>query len=175
VWGSLRERSDKPSTGQAGLKGDTLRKVAEPDRIVRHEVRARSHCRAALTASMEKGVEARQVFDLPGRLIEVTEHQASIYCCAACRWMTKAAFPEGVASAVQYGPRVRAAAIYLSIQQLIPEDRVAQTMRDLFGAERFCPDSLCGWVEKNAQAFKTVYAQPSWRRPCRIAARLEAQ
>jgi hypothetical protein len=29
-------------------------------------------------------------------------------------------------SATQYGERIKAAAIYLNVQQLIPEDRVAQ-------------------------------------------------
>ena len=33
---------------------------------------------------MQTRVERGQVFDLPERLIEVTEHQASVYCCAAC-------------------------------------------------------------------------------------------
>ena len=33
---SLREPSDKPPGGQHGHKGETLRQVAEPDRIVEH-------------------------------------------------------------------------------------------------------------------------------------------
>ncbi len=74
------------------------------------------------------GIEKRQVFDLPERPLVVTEHQASIYRCAHCRGETKAAFPEGVVSPTQYGERIRAAAIYLNIQQLIPEDRTAQAL-----------------------------------------------
>jgi transposase len=42
---------------------------------------------------MAKGVERRQVFDLPEPRLEVTEHQAQIYCCAHCRAMTTADFP----------------------------------------------------------------------------------
>ena len=76
---------------------------------------------------------------LPEPRLEVTEHQAMIYRCAHCRGQTRAAFPEGVISPAQYGPRVRAAAVYLNVQQLLPEDRVAQTMADLFGAARLCP------------------------------------
>jgi hypothetical protein len=56
---------------------------------------------------MQTGVEKRQVFDLPERLIEVTEHEASIYCCAACGFETKAEFPAGVAAPAQYGERIR--------------------------------------------------------------------
>ena len=47
--------------------------------------------------------------------------------------MTRAKFPRGVAAPVQYGERVRGYAIYLNGVQLVPEDRVAQAMNDLFG------------------------------------------
>ena len=95
IPGSLRGRSGKASGGQPGHKGDTLRRVATPDRIVQHEAATCRHCHAALAASMQTGVEARQVFDLPERLIEVTEHQALIYVCPHCRGATRAAFPKG--------------------------------------------------------------------------------
>jgi transposase len=48
--------------------------------------------------------------------------------------VTKAAFTEGVVSPTQYGERIKAAAIYLNVQQLIAEDRVAQALSDLFAA-----------------------------------------
>ena len=157
IPGSLRGRSGKPSGGQAGHKGGTLKLVETPDRIERHGANACRHCHALLTASMQSGVEKRQVFDLAQELVEVTEHQASIYCCAACGGETKADFPCAVAAPSQYGERIKAA-IYLNIQQLIPEDRVAQTMNDLFGAPLLCPASLTAWVNDKAAAFATVRA-----------------
>ncbi len=108
---------------------------------------------------MQRDVERRQVFDLPDRLIEVTEHQASVYCCAACGGETKAAFPAGVASPAQYGERVRAAAVYLNVHQLIPEDRVAEAIGDLFGALRLCSQSVADWVRGKAAALAPVAAQ----------------
>ena len=101
---------------------------------------------------MERSVEKRQVFDLPERRIEVTEHQATIYVCEQCRGVTRAAFPAAVAAPAQYGERVRAAAVYLNVHQLIPEDRVAEAMNDLFGAVRLCPDSVANWVRGKAAA-----------------------
>jgi transposase len=59
---------------------------------------------------------------------------------------------------VQYGPRFRAAAVYLNLGQLIPEDRVAEAMTDLFGAARFCPMSLTQWVAAKARALAPVTA-----------------
>jgi transposase len=157
--GSLRGKSGKTSGGQTGHSGDTLRQVEAPDRTARHTTKVCRHCLAGLTDSMQTGAEKRQVFDLPERLIEVTEHRASIYCCAACGGETKADFPAGVAASAQYGEGIRAAAIYLNVQQLIPEDRVAQTMNDLFGARLLCPASLATWVNDKAAALAEVAAQ----------------
>ena len=42
--GSLRGASGKASGGQKGHKGGTLRQVADPDCVVRHEACACSHC-----------------------------------------------------------------------------------------------------------------------------------
>ena len=50
----------------------------------------------------------------------------------------------------QYGGRIKAAAIYLNVHQLLPEDRAAQALSDLFGAPRLCPASLTGWVSRRA-------------------------
>ena len=67
IAGSLRETSGKPSGGQKGHKGDTLRRVADPDRIVQHEASHCRHCRALLAPEMARRLEARQVFDLVER------------------------------------------------------------------------------------------------------------
>jgi transposase len=157
VPGSLRGRSGKASGGQTGHEGGTLRQVADPDRVVRHEACACGHCGSPLDPNSATGIEKRQVFDLPERPLMVTEHQASIYRCENCRGVTKAAFPDGVVSAAQYGERVRAAAVYLNIQQLIPEDRTAQALSDLFGAPLICPASIVAWVGKKAQELQQVY------------------
>jgi transposase len=159
IAGSLRGRSGKASGGQKGHPGGTLRQVADPDHVVRREACACCHCGSPLEPQSAIGVEKRQVFDLPERPLVVTEHQASIYRCAHCRGETKAAFPEGVVSPTQYGERIRAAAIYLNIQQLIPEDRTAQALSDLFGAPLICPASIVAWVRKKAEDLQQVYAR----------------
>lgn len=156
VAGSLRGKSGKKSGGQVGHRGDTLRQTLTPDFIERHEAERCGACQSALTAAMARGVERRQVFDLPEPRLEVTEHQARIYCCAHCRAMTTADFPDGVNAHVQYGPRVRAAAIYCNVQQLIPEDRVCQLLRDLFGAASLCAASVTNWVNSAARTLGGV-------------------
>jgi transposase len=157
IHGSLRTRSGKPSGGQKGHRGDTLRQVAVPDRVVEHAATICRHCCAGLDAGSVVGAERRQVFDLPERMIEVTEHRAAIHCCSNCRRETRATFPEGVVSPTQYGERIKAAAIYLNVQQLIPEDRAALALNDLFGAPLICPASIVAWVGKKAGELGDVY------------------
>ena len=154
---SLRGKSGKKSGGQEGHAGDTLRQVAQPDFVVPHEACVCRHCCLPLDPKAPIAIEKRQVFDLPERLLLVTEHQASTYRCENCRGVTRAAFPEGVVSPAQYGERFKAAAVYLNVQQLIPEDRTAQTMSDIFGAPRVCSASVVAWVGEKAEELTPVY------------------
>ena len=153
---SLRGKSGKKSGGQAGHRGDTLRQTATPEFVHRHEAESCGACQHGLTAGMIKGVERRQVFDIPVPRLEVTEHQAAIYCCNHCRATTTAAFPDGVNAHVQYGKRIRAAAVYCNVQQLIPEDQVCQLLRDLFGATSLCAASVTNWVNGTARTLGDV-------------------
>ena len=91
---SLRGKSGKTSGGQEGHAGDTLRQVAQPDFVVPHEACVCRHCRLPLDPKAPIAIEKRQVFDLPERLLLVTEHQASAYRCEHCRRVTRAAFPK---------------------------------------------------------------------------------
>ena len=131
---SLRERSGKPPGGQKGHKGETLRRVDAPEHTVEHYPEACPACGSALSATMSTGYGARQVFDLPEPLpLAVTEHRAHTCRCGHCGRLTRADFPDGVTAPVQYGPRIAAIVVYLLHYQLLPEDRLAEAMADLFG------------------------------------------
>ena len=133
---SLREPSDQPTGGQKGHKGKTLRQVAEPDRIVDHYPPSCAACGATVTPAMSVGHGARQVFDLPEPApLVVTEHRAHDCRCSGCGAHSRAGFPDGVNAPVQYGPRIAAFAVYLLHYQLLPEDRLAELMADLFGVK----------------------------------------
>jgi transposase len=131
---SLREPSGKAPGGQPGHAGKTLRRVAVPDVTVDHFPASCGGCGAALDAATATGHIARQVFDLPEpQPLVVTEHRAHQCRCAACGTQTRAAFPEGVSAPVQYGARIAAVVVYLLHWQLLPEQRLAALMGDLFG------------------------------------------
>jgi transposase len=80
--------------------------------------------------------------------LEVTEYRAHA-CRCGCGTVTKAEFPPGVSAPVQYGERVRAYAIYLNAEQLVPEGRVAQMMHDLFEMTISAP-TVAGIVARKA-------------------------
>ncbi|GAC1489882.1 MAG: IS66 family transposase [Acetobacteraceae bacterium] len=133
---SLREPSGKPTGGQKGHPGETLRRTAAPDATIDHYPPTCPACGEPLTAAMATDHVARQVFDLPEpRPLIVTEHRAHGCRCAACGTQTRAAFPEGVAAPVQYGARIGAFVLYLLHYQLLPEKRLAMVMADLFGVK----------------------------------------
>ncbi len=130
---SLREKSGRKPGGQKGHKGETLRQVAEPDSTADHFPEACRHCGSALTPAMATGYGARQVFDLPEpRPLVVTEHRAHRCRCKHCGGQTGASFPKGVMGPVQYGARITALVTYLAHYQLLPEDRLAELVNDLF-------------------------------------------
>src|SRR5829696_1754123 len=132
--GNLRQPSGKPSGGQPGHPGKTLRRTETPDATVDHYPQACTVCGTALTMAMATGHVARQVFDLPEpRPLIVTEHRAHACRCASCGQQTRAEFPAGVTAPVQYGTRVAAFVLYLLHYQLLPEKRLAEAMADLFG------------------------------------------
>jgi len=133
---SLRKKGQRNSGGQPGHMGHTLKMVEEPDHTEVHRVEECECCHRSLADHEPDCVEKRQVHDLPPRRLVVTEHQAEIKLCA-CGHLNKAAFPEGVNAPVQYGPRARAAAVYLNNYQFLPYERTCELLDDLLA----CPMS----------------------------------
>lgn len=130
---SLREKSGRKPGGQVGHPGTTLDFADQPDHLVIHASETCHYCGSDLRGSEVVGSERRQVHDLPPRQVEVTEHQAQTKVCRRCGAKNKAEFPSGVNAPVQYGEGIRSVSAYLLCYQLLPYDRCAEAMNDLFG------------------------------------------
>ena len=133
---SLRHKTGRSRGGQPGHPGRTLQPVDQPDHIVLHPL-DRCPCGFCQGRSLRDqplvGYEKRQVFELPQKPLEVTEHQAEIKCCPISGLLVTAGFPERVNAPAQYGPGFRALMIYLNNRQFIPYDRLTELCEDLFG------------------------------------------
>jgi transposase len=152
---SLRKPSGKKSGGQPGHLGSTLKMVEHPDRLEVHFPDACQACGESLKEAPVVDVEKRQVFDLPKVLFEVTEHQVESRRCG-CGKTTCGSFPEGVAAPVQYGPRLRAVAVYLSQYQLVPMERISDALADVFGCEGFSEGTLDSALDECHQSLAAV-------------------
>jgi transposase len=130
---SLRKRHGRKSGGQPGHAGHTLKTVEHPDREEVHRVSRCHHCHRSLEEVEASGIEKRQVFDVPKVHIEVTEHKAEIKRCPHCGEISKADFPEGVTQPVQYGPEIKAQAVYFNQYQLLPLERTGEVFEALYG------------------------------------------
>lgn len=147
-----REKTGRKSGGQVGHEGTTLRQVPIPDKVVDHCPPVCTGCGSALSIEQALRHQKRQVFDLAKPVVQVTEHRAHSCGCLACGTETHAAFPAEVTAATQYGATVEALVVYLQAWQLIPEDRLAELMKDVFGVE-VATSTIAAMGQRKAQEF----------------------
>jgi len=156
---SLRKKSGKKAGGQIGHPGETLHLVATPDEIVEHRPARCAHCQTPLAATaLVVARERRQVQELPAVRLRVSEHQALHVCCPVCAQVSVGVFPAAAPSRAQYGPQLRALAIYLVEEQLLPFGRVQQLLGDLFGL-RLGRGTLVNWIQRAAGVLAPVETQ----------------
>lgn len=103
----LRQAGQKPRGGQPGHRGDTLERVATPDRTEVHPVEVCARCGARLADVAVTAHEERPGFDIPAIRIEVTAHRAEVKTGPGGGAENRGGFPAGVGGPVQYGPGVK--------------------------------------------------------------------
>jgi transposase len=129
---SRRKRHGRKSGGQPGHIGYTLKAVSKPDYVKIYHIHQCQACRKSLCKAKVLRYEKRQVFEIPPMRMEVTEHRVEVKQCA-CGKENKGEFPQNITQSVQYGPEVKAQAVYLNQYQMIPLERVSETFEALYG------------------------------------------
>jgi len=153
---SLRRKSDKAAGGQAGHAGRTLEFSASVERIVRHRPGQCAHCQATVpTRGGGQVSQRRQVVDIPPLSMEIVEHQVESLVCPDCGCQTTGDFPTGVSAPVQYGPRLKALAVYLKDEHFIPYARSQRFLHDVFGVS-LSPGTLQNIMQQAAQRLHPV-------------------
>ena len=152
---SLRVCSGRKPGGQDGHPGTTLKRSQHVDKVIDPPLPERCQsCGTSLEGTESEVVESRQVFDIPVGNYQVTEHRTRQLRCSCGQWH-HSDFAEGVTQAVQYGPNVRALAVYMTHGQLLPLARSAQLIEQLYGL-RVSPGTVQAWIE---QASATLVPQ----------------
>lgn len=149
-----RSKGERKPGGQPDRTGKTLQPLADPDVI-----RAVTLDRRTLPKGSQfqvVGYEKRQVIDLDISRF-VTEYQAEILENAQGQRFV-APFPDGVDRPVQYGPSVKAHAVYLSQYQLLPYERIREYFEDQAGI----PLSAGSLFNFNQEAFERTAGFEHW-------------
>lgn len=152
-----RPPSERKPGGQPGHAGQTLERRTTTLPTMVHRPIVCGQCAQSLQGLVGMVVETRQVQDLPVVVLDVVDHRVEAIDCPACGTRTRGTFPASVGAPVQYGPRVRAAAVYLNEGHLVPDDRTVQMLTDLFGLS-VSVGSLEAWVQQASQQLAAVDA-----------------
>lgn len=138
----------RKSGGQPGHHGTTIELVANPDVVERIEIDRKKLPKGHRYEHV--GYDKRQVIDIVIKR-KVTEYQAEVVRDErGQQWVAE--FPEGVTRPAQYGSGLKAKAVYLSQQQLIPYERV----EDYFKSQCQIPVSQGSLFNFNKQAFNAL-------------------
>ena len=130
---SRRQRSGKKPGKQPGDAGQHLAQRPDPDALRTHTPEHCDDCGRDLSGAEVMGIRRRQVFDLPPVSLFCTEHRSERKRCV-CGAETSAEFPVEATAPACYGPALRAYVCYLVTRQHIPIARVAEQLRDAYGA-----------------------------------------
>ena len=122
-----RTASDKKIGGQLNHKGSTLTVCEAPDEIKHIAIDRRTLPKGHY---VDDGYEVRQIIDLHIERV-VTEYRAQVLKNEKGKRFV-AEFPPEVARPVQYGASVKANAVYMSMFQLIPYERVQTHFSEQF-------------------------------------------
>ena len=152
---NLRRKTGKKPGGQQGHPGSTLTLRQECDATIVHSPSDCSCCGASLRDAATVRAEEAQIHDLPPLALLVTRHLREHKVCPQCRRAEAGAFPEGVRPGASYGPRLKALAVYLQHAQLLPSDRAAQLLAEVFGA-RVSEGSLQSFLSRAADRLAPV-------------------
>ena len=146
---SLRGSSGKPSGGQKGHEGSTLKMTATPDSIIEHSPDFCNCCGLDLHAQQAELASRRQVIDIPVIRPLYAEHRIFRKTCS-CGHKTSGTFPSGVDAPISYGRQTTALIAYLHTRQYIPLARISEFFTSVYGMG-ISQGTVCGILDRFAE------------------------
>lgn len=151
----LKKSSGRKVGGQPGHKGSSLKMVANPDTIIKHEPSYCNCCGNDLLNIESKFIDRRQVFDIPEIKPIVTEYQIFEKKCT-CGHISQGDYEKGVNSPVSYGKNTQALIGYMSARQYIPYKRLEELLQSVFGLS-ICQGSIKNIISKLSSGLEPTY------------------
>lgn len=153
---SLRKPSGKKAGGQKGHSGVTLSVLDEPDEIVSHMPRECAGCpQFESCLGKARTGETRHVVDAVIETHVVAHKALVIECCPVNGGHKKAAFPEEIKGAVQYGENLQALAVALNTVGAVSMNRTREILSGVFGIP-ISTGTICAMVSRLAAKVKDV-------------------
>ena len=118
--------------GQKGHKGNTLRQVSEPDHIVCHYPEICSCCGKTLHQKHIEVISNETSFRPSAA--KINSHRASHgQAICDCGQTVTGTYPSHITQPAQYGAKVKALGVLLSVQYRLPQEQICQLFIDLYG------------------------------------------
>ena len=118
--------------GQKGHKGNTLRQVSEPDHIVCHYPEICSCCGKTLHQKHIEVISNETSFRPSAA--KINSHRASHgQAICDCGHTVTGTYPSHITQPAQYGAKVKALGVLLSVQYRLPQEQICQLFIDLYG------------------------------------------
>jgi len=162
-WSKKRRRrkpaSDKSQGAQPGHPGATRDLVdeSEVDDVQDHRPSECSACGSDALLASDRRPTRQQVFEIPPRLIHVTEHRLHRALCTACGATTTTALPEGV-TASPFGPRLSALTAALVGVFRLSRRETSRLLRDVIGVS-MSPGTVSAIEERVSGALSSAHIE----------------
>ncbi len=162
-WSKKRRRrkppSDKRQGAQPGHKGATRKLVdeSEVDGVEDHRPRECSACGSDVLVPIDRAPTRQQVFEVPPRLIQVTEHRLHRARCTDCGATSTASLPSGV-TASPFGPRLCALTAALVGVFRLSRRETSRLLRDVIGVS-MSPGTVSAIEERVSGAISSAHIE----------------
>ena len=122
-----REKTDKPVGGQKGHKGNTLKLLNNPTKIIEHK---KELCDCGCHINYSNEYKAKQAVDIEFK-INIVEHRAYKGVCTGCKAIVNNELPKELNNPVTYGNNLKSLSALLSSEGIVSIGRIKQIISEL--------------------------------------------
>lgn len=150
-----REKTNKNQGGQNGHKGDTLKVIENPDKIIEHK---HENCECG---GKIKNAEYKSKQEINIRIItEVTEHRYYNGKCSKCNRVYRQELPKELNNPANYGASVKSFITFLNNQGIVSINRSSEFLKLITdGLMNVSKGTVCNWNTELSNKFKGILEQ----------------